>query len=151
MAEDQHRLGGGEAVNARSIRADVRNPLLQLPAVQALAKLSPECRAAMRGLLRDISADARARADKCWKQHKAPMAAYWKAVAVYANHASRLFRPLAEPIARTTPETRQALIDLNAAVSAWRVTGKPDLALISAAQGRADEALGLAPLWERAA
>ena len=48
--------------------------------------------AALRKVLKAISADARARADKCWRTHKAPMAAYWKAVAVYANHASRALK-----------------------------------------------------------
>lgn len=37
-----------------------------------------------------------------------------------------------------------ALIDLNAAVAAWRVTGTPDLKLIGAAQDRADEAIAKA-------
>lgn len=76
----------------RSIRADVRNPLLMLPAAQEIASLPVEARRALRSLLRQISADARERAEKCWRTHKAPMAAYWKAVAVYANHASRIAR-----------------------------------------------------------
>ena len=77
-------------MNARSIRADVRNPLLMLPAAQAIAALPADARAALRALLRQISTDARGRAETCWRKHKAPMAAYWKAVAVYANHASRI-------------------------------------------------------------
>lgn len=40
-------------------------------------------------VLRDIRADARARADKAWTTHKAPMALYWKAVSVYAGHLAR--------------------------------------------------------------
>lgn len=75
---------------SRSARADVRNPLLALPATQALQALPVASQAALRAVLKDIGADARARADVCWKKHKAPMAAYWKAVAVYANHTSRL-------------------------------------------------------------
>ena len=74
----------------RSIRADVRNPLLALPAAQQLTALPIDSQVALRGLLKQISADARVRAERCWKTHKAPMAAYWKAVAVYANHTSRL-------------------------------------------------------------
>lgn len=77
---------------SRSVRADVRNPLLQLPAAAKLATLPPECQAALHELLLEIRADARARADLCWKKHKAPMAAYWKAVAVYVNHTSRLLK-----------------------------------------------------------
>jgi hypothetical protein len=38
-------------------------------------------------------------------------------------------------------ELRGALIDLNAAVAAWRVTGTPDLSWLTKAQNRADEAL----------
>lgn len=76
----------------RSTSAAVRNPLVALPAARAIAGLPPEARAALRDLLREISADARVRAEKCWRTHKAPMAAYWKAVAVYANHAQRIAR-----------------------------------------------------------
>ena len=74
----------------RSASVDVRNPLLTLPSVAALQALPAETQVALRAVLKDMSADARARADKCWKTHKAPMAAYWKALAVYANHTSRL-------------------------------------------------------------
>lgn len=74
----------------RSLRTDVRNPLLLLPSAQAMATLPQESRDVLRDLLMDMSCDARARAEKCWRTHKAPMAAYWKAVAVYANHAQRI-------------------------------------------------------------
>jgi hypothetical protein len=47
----------------------------------------------LRDLLLAIRADAQARAAECWRKHKAPMACYWKAVAVYAGHAARLTRP----------------------------------------------------------
>lgn len=70
----------------------VRNPLLSLPAAQALANLQPEARIALRTILAEMAVDARARAEKCWRTHKAPMAAYWKAVSVYANHTRRLLR-----------------------------------------------------------
>lgn len=77
----------------RSNKAIVRNPLMALPAAVKLGSLPAESRAAVRSLFKEISADARVRAEKCWRTHKAPMAAYWKAVAVYANHASRLVKP----------------------------------------------------------
>lgn len=77
---------------ARSQRTDVRNPLTRLPAAERLAALPPESRAALRELLRELSADARSNADKAWRTHKAPMAAYWKACAVYARHAALLCR-----------------------------------------------------------
>lgn len=80
-------------MNARSNLAVVRNPVLQLPAAQQIKNLPPVARAAFSALMRDISADARVRAETCWRKHKAPMAAYWKAVAVYAGHAARAARP----------------------------------------------------------
>ncbi len=77
----------------RSIRADVRNPLLSLPAAQALRDLDPKAQAALRALLIEIRNDCRVRAEECWRKHKAPMAAYWKAAGVYANHTARLLKP----------------------------------------------------------
>lgn len=77
-------------MTSRSLRCDVRNPLLRLPAADRIAALPPDARLALAELLADISIDARARAESCWRKHKAPMAAYWKAVAVYAGHARRL-------------------------------------------------------------
>jgi hypothetical protein len=77
---------------SRSSRATVRNPVLALPAVQDLLALPPGSRAALRSVLRALSRDARDRAEASWRRHKAPMAAYWKAVAVYANHVARALR-----------------------------------------------------------
>jgi hypothetical protein len=79
-------------MTTRSNRIDVRNPLVALPSMQQILALPPESQAALRALLKDVSADARTRAEKCWRTHKAPMAAYWKAVAVYANHTARALR-----------------------------------------------------------
>jgi hypothetical protein len=76
----------------RSSRADVRNPLLALPSAADIAGLPDDAKAALKKVLLDIRADARTRAEKCWRQHKAPMAAYWKAVSVYAGHTARLCR-----------------------------------------------------------
>jgi hypothetical protein len=76
----------------RSARAAVRNPLVTLPSAQEIARLPADSRGALRRLLLELQADARVRAEKCWSQHKAPMAAYWKAVAVYAGHTARLAR-----------------------------------------------------------
>ena len=78
---------GDEA--GRSARAEVRNPVLSLPAVAALRALEPDTRAAIATVFWDIQRDARLRADKCWKTHKAPMAVYWKAVGVYCGHIAR--------------------------------------------------------------
>jgi hypothetical protein len=76
----------------RSARSDVRNPLLALPSAQAFSTLPPEARQATRALLLDLASAATWRANESWRRHKAPMAAYWKAVAVYARHAARLLR-----------------------------------------------------------
>lgn len=76
----------------RSSLATVRNPLLALQSAQRLRGLPPEARASIRALLIEIRKDAQARAEQCWRRHKAPMAAYWKAVAVYAWHTARLLR-----------------------------------------------------------
>jgi hypothetical protein len=73
----------------RGSRADVRNPLVSLPAMQRMRLLPPPMREELCRLLRDIQADARVRAEKCWRTHKAPMAVYWKAVGVYAGHLAR--------------------------------------------------------------
>ena len=85
---------------SRSQRPDVRNPLLRLPAAAGIQKLSPEVRDALRALLKDLAADARRRGDECWGRNKCFLAAYWRTVAVYANHASRLCRPA---VATTEP------------------------------------------------
>lgn len=79
-------------LSVRSSRMEVRNPILVLPAMASLRALSPDCRGALRVVLLDLAADARHRADVCWRKHKAPMAAYWKAVAVYASHTARAIR-----------------------------------------------------------
>lgn len=80
------------AIKERSAIAAVRNPLLGLPSADAIRSLAPEAKAALRALLLDMATDAAQRAEKCWRKSKAPMAAYWKAVSVYAKHAARLAR-----------------------------------------------------------
>ena len=80
-------------MNARSNRAEVRNPVLLLPAVQALRRLDPETRIALQLLLQEIRDEARLRADKSWHARKLPVAAYWAACAVYAGHIARSMGP----------------------------------------------------------
>lgn len=48
-----------------------------------------EARLALRGALQDLRKHGLARAQYCWKKHKAPMAVYWKVVGVYAGHLAR--------------------------------------------------------------
>lgn len=77
----------------RSTRREVRNPLLALPAAQRLVDPEAPWRGELRALLLELRDDARERANKCWRTHKAPMALYWKCVAVYAGHIARLLAP----------------------------------------------------------
>lgn len=83
-------------MNARSSLAQTRNPLLALPSAQRLAQLDQETKEALAGLLTELAKDARARADKAWRTHKPPMAAYWKSIAVYATHTRRALRGATE-------------------------------------------------------
>lgn len=73
----------------RSSRPEVRNPILALPASDRLRTIDPETRSIIHGILLELQADARGRAEESWRRHKAPMAAYWKAVSVYAGHIAR--------------------------------------------------------------
>jgi hypothetical protein len=76
----------------RSNRAEVRNPVLALPGFGRLRALPEPVREALRAILMDLGADADERAAACWRKHKAPMAAYWKAVGVYARHIAKALR-----------------------------------------------------------
>lgn len=76
----------------RSNRAEVRNPILRLPGFAKLKRLPRPVREALADLLWELGADASVRAEDCWRKHKAPMAAYWKACAVYARHIARALR-----------------------------------------------------------
>jgi hypothetical protein len=76
----------------RRALATVRNPVLALPSAARLKGLPPEARAALEAILLELRADAGARAEHSWKRRKAPMAAYWRAVSVYAGHVARALR-----------------------------------------------------------
>lgn len=76
-------------MTARSNKMEVRNPILNLRSVDKLRSLPPEVKGAMASILADLAIDARERAEESWRSHKAPMAAYWKAVSVYAGHIKR--------------------------------------------------------------
>ncbi len=77
---------------SRATQPSVRNPIAALPAAQMLRDLPAVDRAAMRGLLNALAKDCRERANKSWRTHKAPMAAYWKAMSVYARHCALVLR-----------------------------------------------------------
>lgn len=76
----------------RSLRPDVRNPMLALPSMGRMGAFPAPIRYALADVLDELAADARQRAEQCWRKHKAPMAVYWKAVAVYAGHIARALR-----------------------------------------------------------
>lgn len=90
--DDWDRKNPRRREKSRSLRADVRNPLFALESARKLRTLSKASRKVLDGILEELSTDARKRAEESWKRHKAPMAVYWKAVAVYAGHARRLLR-----------------------------------------------------------
>ena len=76
----------------RSSQPQVRNPLLTLPAMAQLQALPADQRAALAMLLEQVAVDAHAKAETSWRKRKGPMAAYWRAVGVYARHTSRAVR-----------------------------------------------------------
>lgn len=76
----------------RSLLAEVRNPVLGLPAIKKLQALPQDQRDLIADLLRELSLDAHGRAHKAWAKSKGPMAAYWKAVEVYAKHVRAAMR-----------------------------------------------------------
>jgi hypothetical protein len=82
------RLAPRDLAHMREAR---RNPLAALPAVDRLRMLEPSTRSLLREILSHLRRDARARAER-WRTRKAPMAAYWAAVSVYAGHLARLLR-----------------------------------------------------------
>jgi len=80
-------------MSQRSNRREVRNPLLALPAMKKLMLWPPEYRADLVDLLTELAVDCDRRAQASWRKSKAPMAAYWQAVKVYAKHLRSAVRP----------------------------------------------------------
>ena len=70
------------------------------------AELPPEARQALAGALADLRRDARRRAELQWRRNKAPMAFYWRVVAVYAGHLARAVRSNPPHRRRTPPIQR---------------------------------------------
>ncbi|WP_074872452.1 hypothetical protein [Lysobacter enzymogenes] len=73
------------------------NPLLSLPAAQALLSLPAEDRARIEAVMRELRDQANQEAEKAWKKRKGPMAAYWRAVATYARHVAHALSVKASP------------------------------------------------------
>lgn len=78
---------------SRSTMPQTRNPLLLLPAALKFAALPAEISALLREMLQQLGREANEKAQKSWRTHKAPMAVYWKMVAVYSRHLARLLSP----------------------------------------------------------
>lgn len=80
----------------RSNRPEVRNPLLRMQtmarAAEMFAELPAEVQQAWLDLFTEVSEQARASAEHTWRRHKAPMAVYWRGVAVYVRHFSVALR-----------------------------------------------------------
>ncbi|SMB33129.1 conserved protein of unknown function (plasmid) [Sterolibacterium denitrificans] len=62
------------------------NPLLRLPAGQALRRLPKADRERIEAVMRELRDQANTEAETAWRRRKGPMAAYWRAVATYARH-----------------------------------------------------------------
>lgn len=80
------------------------NPLLKLPAGQALMALPEEDRKRIEAVMRDLRDQANKEAETAWKRRKGPMAAYWRAVATYARH-------LAHALSRTALNSTPSVAD----------------------------------------
>jgi len=90
---DRRLPGGGEF--GRGARREVRNPVLRLPAARSIAALPVETRRPLGLLLRQLAYQANEQASASWKSNKGIMAAYWKAVSVYAKHLAHVIDPIA--------------------------------------------------------
>lgn len=90
--------------NERSSRPEVRNPVLRLAssrrAAELFAALPEETRQGLLDALAEMSEECRVLSEKCWRKHKAPMAAYWKAFAVYWRHIRLALRRPTAPTGR---------------------------------------------------
>lgn len=78
----------------RSQKLEVRNPVLRLAAAKGIVALPIEQRRPLGILLRQLADQANEQAEVSWGQKKGIMAAYWKAVSVYAKHLARVIDPI---------------------------------------------------------
>lgn len=77
---------------ARSLRAEIRNPILGLSSFSQLCALDADLKARISDVLIELAQNAANKAQHSWAKNKAPMAVYWKAVSVYARHIARGLR-----------------------------------------------------------
>lgn len=87
-----HRPTASGAVTPRSNKPEVRNPLLAYPSAAKAADMPPEAREWLILFLEDVRRDARERAAKAWRTHKAPLALYGKIIQVFSGHLIRVLR-----------------------------------------------------------
>lgn len=79
----------------RSIRPEVMNPLLALPAMgklRAVLERHPEVRGAVLELMAEIRADCATRAERAWVKHKGPVASYWRVTGTIVGHTARAIK-----------------------------------------------------------
>ena len=74
----------------RSSRAEVRNPVLSLPAARLIRAMPADTRTLLAVLLLDLATEARRRGRMSWESRKVFVAAYWATVGVYAGHVARV-------------------------------------------------------------
>lgn len=75
----------------RSNLREVRNPILGLPAAQALLALPPEQRQIIKDLLRQLKVQCREKEVAAYAKRKGPMTAYWMAAGTYCGHIANVF------------------------------------------------------------
>lgn len=109
----------------RSSQESVRNPLVALPSAAKFAALPDDVKALLLALMREASDDARARAEKSWKTHKGPLAAYWKTWAVNLRHASRLLNRSVGAQPENAAGVPTVLVELDAAGVSRAITSAP--------------------------
>lgn len=75
---------------ARSSRAEVRNPVLALPAAAELQALPRPQRLLLKRILRDLKRQCREQEAAAYAARKGPMTAYWMATGTYAGHLAAI-------------------------------------------------------------
>ena len=96
MFIDLQSRTASSALTGRSRSPEVRNPLPALPCAARAGGMPPAAREWLLAFLQDLRRDARKRAAKCLRTHKAPLYLYWKIVGVYAGHLSKVLRHAAQ-------------------------------------------------------
>src|SRR3546814_6574625 len=95
----------------RSSRAEVRNPVLALPAARLIRAMPANIRALLAVLLLDLAADARRRSRTSWENRKVFVAAYWATVAVYAGHVARVLGGAGRQAASRKPDRQSTRLN----------------------------------------